>query len=431
MTSAIGWYGPLIHLSEAALHVGDFVQLLVFVHRSTPVQYKLSKGGEVIRTEIQVGDNTRPFFSVSLWQKQMGSMALAGHVILLQNVKITKFGGFLEATTVQCSSLQCLIHPHESLLSKGVDDLIASCRVGITTKEKLRKVIEWLQRSGSTLCNINSHSNQQKGHFLRNWKVLEEKKSRDCFSLSEVSSLSNSCKAVFHASVGEIFLPFTQHPLDDSEKEKMFISRRLYKTGDNSLVEDLICTGCQLCGSPLDLEYGAMFEKNSIPLYCSESSNRLHAVSLIYRPFMLYVWDESEYLPLLVKNKAAEILFGNIRAARVHLCYREQKQNQHPDPTDVHKDIHFCTKVSNHPKAVAGLLGSCSSDAEMSLELKGKQCSDKKMNLYFIWLIFLKMLLEQGKNSPLKFEVTVNASLDRENGRFQMVSMLMPCFRAK
>ena len=97
---------------------------------------------------------------------------------------------------------------------------------------------------------------QQKGHFLRNWKVLEEKKSRDCFSLSEVSSLSNSCKAVFHASVGEIFLPFTQHPLDDSEKEKMFISRRLYKTEDNSLVEDLICTGCQLCGSPLDLEYG-------------------------------------------------------------------------------------------------------------------------------------------------------------------------------
>jgi hypothetical protein len=155
------------------------------------------------------------------------------------------------------------------------------------------------------------------------------------------------------------------------------------------------------------------------------------AIANLCIQLQLYVWDESEYLPLLVKNKAAEILFGNIRAARVHLCYREQKQNRHPDPTDVHKDIHFCTKVSNHPKAAAGLLGSCSSDAEMSLELKGKQCSDKKMNLFFIWLIFLKMLLEQGKNSPLKFEVTVNASLDRENGRFQMVSMLMPCFRAK
>lgn len=113
MTSAIGWYGPLIGLSNAALHVGDFVQLLVLVHRSTPVQvspyvcvvclcvicknflqnfvinccvqYKLSNGGEVIRTDIQVGDNTRPFFSVSLWQKQMASVAVAGDIILLQS----------------------------------------------------------------------------------------------------------------------------------------------------------------------------------------------------------------------------------------------------------------------------------------------------------------------------------------------------------
>jgi hypothetical protein len=49
------------------------------------VQYKLSNGGEVIRTDIQVGDNTRPFFSVSLWQKQMASVAVAGDIILLQS----------------------------------------------------------------------------------------------------------------------------------------------------------------------------------------------------------------------------------------------------------------------------------------------------------------------------------------------------------
>lgn len=42
----------------------------------------------------------------------------------------------------------------------GVDDLIANCRVGTTTKEKLTRVIEWLQRSGSTLCNLNVHSDQ-------------------------------------------------------------------------------------------------------------------------------------------------------------------------------------------------------------------------------------------------------------------------------
>ena len=51
-------------------------------------QYKLSKGGgggdQVIRTEIQVGDNTRPFFPVSLWHKQM-QLSTPGDVILLQS----------------------------------------------------------------------------------------------------------------------------------------------------------------------------------------------------------------------------------------------------------------------------------------------------------------------------------------------------------
>lgn len=49
------------------------------------LQYKLPKGGAAIRTDIQVGDDTRSFFSVSLWQKQMGQMAISGNVILLQS----------------------------------------------------------------------------------------------------------------------------------------------------------------------------------------------------------------------------------------------------------------------------------------------------------------------------------------------------------
>lgn len=129
--SGIGWFGPQIDLSDAPSHVGDFVQLLVFVHRSVPLQvsislslssfrycnfsgilhcssfdlcgfllhlnflainasslrrqYKLSNGGEVIRTDIQVGDDTRARFTVSLWQKQMRSLAMSGDVILLQS----------------------------------------------------------------------------------------------------------------------------------------------------------------------------------------------------------------------------------------------------------------------------------------------------------------------------------------------------------
>jgi hypothetical protein len=145
----------------------------------------------------------------------------------------------------------------------------------------------------------------------------------------------------------------------------------------------------------------------------------------------LYVWDESKYLPLLVRNKAAEVLFGNIKAERVYLCYRGQNNDSNPNPKDVLKDNHFCAIVSNHPKAASGFQGSSSSYADKSLEWTEIHCCDNKINFYSIWLIFLKLLLQQGKNSPLKFEVTVNASLDRENGRFEMVSMSMPCFRAK
>lgn len=38
-----------------------------------------------MRTDIQVGDDTRPFFGVSVWQKNMGSIISPGDVILLQS----------------------------------------------------------------------------------------------------------------------------------------------------------------------------------------------------------------------------------------------------------------------------------------------------------------------------------------------------------
>lgn len=76
-------------------------------------------------------------------------------------------------------------------------------------------------------------------------------------------------------------------------------------------------------------------------LYRERCSNRLHAVGLIYRPFMLYVWDELEYMPLLVRNKAAELLFGNIRAERVYQCYRGKDHDQSPCPGGVRKENHY------------------------------------------------------------------------------------------
>ncbi|MBA0623857.1 hypothetical protein Godav_009292 [Gossypium davidsonii] len=429
MTSS---YGPLINLSEASNHMGHFVQLLVFVHRSTPVQYKLSKGGEIIRTDIQVGDDTRPFFSVSLWKKELRSIVAAGDIVLLRNVKITTFRDVFEARTVDWSSLLRLVHPYQSLVSKSAIELVAECRMGIVVKEKLSKVIEWVQRTGYIAIDNIEPNDCQKRRLSRNWKVPEPNKFRECPSLSEVLCLNSHCKAIFSASVGEIFLPITWRPIGESVNENMFISRRLYRSADNNLAEDLICTGCRLCGSPLHQEQGSIVGTNSVPLYCEKSSDRLHAVSLIYRPFMLYLWDESEHMPLLVKNNAAEKLFGNIKAERVYLCYKEYKRDITLNPGCIAENgSHGCgTRIRSSPKAAgASDAEHCSSDAHEKQEsMQNLQCN-KNINLFQIWLVVLKLLLQRGKNSPLKFEVAVNASLDTENGRFEMITVSTPCFK--
>ncbi|PRQ26501.1 putative nucleic acid-binding protein [Rosa chinensis] len=430
MTSAIGWYGPLIDLSKAALHIGDFVQLVVFIHRITPLQYKLSNGGEVIRTDIQVGDETRPFFSVSLWQKQMGSMAVYGDVVLLQNVKIVKYRDVVEAKTVTQSSLHRLLHPYESILTKGVDELIEGCRVGIAAKEKLRKVVEWVKKSNTRQFR---GSQLQQRQFPRNWKLPEEsKKPEDCCSVSRLSHLTNSCKAVFDASVAEIFMPQAECE-SWCDKEDMFVSRRLCKKGDPGLVRHLICTGCRICGSPLEANSENTSKQNAAALYCLESSNRLHVISLIYRPFMLYVWDDSDYAPLLVKNKAAELLFGNIKAERVYSCYKEKPHDGEVNFKDTDTETGASAKPTSQPKAAeGGVLVSCSSAVDKrSLEWEGKLGFQRTMDFYRIWLILLKTMLQQRTNSLLKFVVNVNASLDWENGRFEMVSVQMPCLRTK
>lgn len=128
-------------------------------------------------------------------------------------------------------------------------------------------------------------------------------------------------------------------------------------------------------------------------VYITTYSNR-------YSFWQLYVWDESDYMPILVKNRAAEILFGNIKAEKVYSSYNNQADSRE------------------------GLLGCNSIDADKGLQLEEKQHLN---NFYEVWLIFLKMLLQQGKNSPLKFEITVDPSSDIENGKFEMVYAALPC----
>ncbi|XP_043715378.1 uncharacterized protein LOC122663799 [Telopea speciosissima] len=220
------------------------------------------------------------------------------------------------------------------------------------------------------------------------------------------------------------------------EKERMFISRRLFMKGENKIVEDLICTGCNLCGSPMVLDYGSLPEKNMLPLYCQRSSNHLHTVCLIYRPFLFYVWDHSECIPLLVRNKAAEVLFANITADKVYSCYRSQNQNQSSESKADHMMGHCDSRACVHSKTAAAAagkgvaVGSQSPNVhDESLTPLSLQQGVKRPDFYRIWLILLKTLLQQRNNSPLKFEVAVNTSLDQENGRFELVSMKITCFK--
>ncbi|KAK1405017.1 Nucleic acid-binding [Heracleum sosnowskyi] len=382
MASAIGWYGPLIDLCNASSHVAEFVQFLVFVHKSTPLQYKLLQGGEVVRTDIQVGDDTRRFFSISIWQKKMGSEIVAGSVGLLQNVKVTRFGDFVEAITVQCSSFRCLIGSNKFLFSEGADTLIEELRVSIATKEKLRKVVEWVRRSEPTISNLGSTSYKKKKLASINWAVKEDTQSQQCFSLSDVLYMTSSWKAKFSASVGEIFLPVTWKSLNENEVERRFIKQRLCTMGDSCLADDLICSGCQHCGDPLSSELGFDVAQGTNPLYCLKSSNHIHTISLIYRPFMLYVWDDFEYIPLLVTNKQAEVLFGNISAENVYSSFRRVKDVQTLDHNKVKGQKHSAARASSQNEAKA-------------------HQQRKQTDTYLIWLILLKTILQQGKNSPL------------------------------
>ncbi|KAK4852194.1 hypothetical protein QYF36_021784 [Acer negundo] len=101
-------------------------------------------------------------------------------------------------------------------------------------------------------------------------------------------------------------------------------------------------------------------EQNSVPLHCDRSSNRLHVVNFIYRPFM----DELEYMPLLVKNNGAEFLFGNIKAEKVYRCYKERKHDQYSDSKVVLGENHYNNAgATNIPKvATEAVLSSCSLD---------------------------------------------------------------------
>jgi len=136
-------------------------------------------------------------------------------------------------------------------------------------------------------------------------------------------------------------------------------------------------------------------------------------------------------MPVLVKNRTAEILFGNIKAGKVYSAYKEQMHNQNLGPRNECKDKDASERPAINPRPSGeGLKSANTLEVDKGLESEDKHLPDK-FNFYRVWLILLKMLLKQGKNSPLKFEINIDPSLDIESGKFEMVSAKMPCFGTK
>nr|AGT16459.1 hypothetical protein SHCRBa_163_G19_R_180 [Saccharum hybrid cultivar R570] len=267
MAAVVSWYGPLIDLSAAASHVGGFVQLLAVVRRILPHQvHNAATGRTYQKTIVEVGDDTRSSFSVSLWSSKHNSTIIAGDVLLLQNIKIVQFRNGLEGRASQMSSVQVLLNSKDLLNPEpeGIHELISSCKVGNTTKSKLRRVAEWTIRTKGALAE-NHHQLQV---VSKNWKQTKENESTDFLSISELLSQRKLCNINIYACIGKMVL-----------------------------------------GSSL-----------TSPLKANLSI--IDKLSFKEHNDTIYVYDQSGQVPLLVRNRAAETLFANIIADDVSECHK-------------------------------------------------------------------------------------------------------------
>ncbi|PUZ47407.1 hypothetical protein GQ55_7G162300 [Panicum hallii var. hallii] len=397
MAAAVSWYGPLIDLSAAASHVGGFVQLLAAVRRVLPHQEQNAATGRTYqRTIVEVGDDSRSSFCVSVWSSKQSSGIIAGDVLLMQNIKIVEFRSGLEGRASQISAVQVLFNSEDLTNPEGIVELITSCKVGDATKSKLRRVAEWTLRTKRAL----GVTHQQLQAISKNWKEAKEKESSDLLCISELFSQRKLCYMKVYACISKMVLVSspTSHLGHLSVIDKHSLKEH------NEIVRDFITAGCKLCGSPL--YHKNLHGKNSSAIDCPNNPKYLHVPGQIYKPFMIYVYDQSGQVPLLVRNKAAEILFANIIADDVSECYKSHMLE---------------TSESGNLSAPGTII-----DGVGSKEITKRRKTEHKPNFYQIWLVMIKCLLNQGSNSPFCFQILVNPEKNVEDGRFELVSLTMP-----
>ena len=87
----------------------------------------------------------------------------------------------------------------------------------------------------------------------------------------------------------------------------------------------------------------------------------------------IYVYDQSGQVPLLVRNKAAEILFANIIADDVSECY---------------KSYMLLETAESGNLSAPGII-----DSVGSKEITKRRKTEQKPNFHQIWLIMIKCLV--------------------------------------
>ncbi|CAL5031745.1 unnamed protein product [Urochloa decumbens] len=398
MAAVVSWYGPLIDLSAAASHVGGFVQLLAAVRRVLPHQEQNAATGRTYqKTIVEVGDDSRSSFCVSLWSSKQSSDIIAGDVLLMQNIKIVEFRNGLEGRASQISAVQVMLNSKDLLSPEGIGELIASSKVGDATKSKLRRVIECVR----TKCALGE-SHQQLQVTTKNWKEAKEKESTGSLCISELLSQRTLCNMNVYACIAKMVL--VSSPASHSKGHLSVIDIHSLKE-HNDIVRDFIIAGCKLCGSPL--YHKNVHGENTFAIDCPNNPKYLHVPGKIYKPFMIYVYDHSGQVPLLVRNRAAEILFANIIADDVSECYKRQ--------------LLLETYVKSGNMSISGTI-----DDTGSKEIAKRIKTEQKPNFHQIWLIMIKCLLNQGSNSPFCFQILINPEKNVEDGRFVLVSLTMP-----
>lgn len=239
--------------------------------------------------------------------------------------------------------------------------------------------------------------------MLKNWKEGKGKELTEFLSISELLSQSKLCNVNVYASIGKMVLMgrVTSH-----SKGHLSVIEALSFKQHNDIVRDFITTGCKLCGLPLYPKN--LHGESTCPIDCPNNPKYLHILGQIYQPFTIYVQDQSGQVPLLVRNNAAEILFANIIADDVFECYKS-------------RHCMLLDTCESGNSSTSRML-----DGTVKKGITKRRRTKEKPDFHLIWLIMIKCLLNQGKNSPFCFQISVNPEKNVENGRFELVSLTMP-----